>query len=292
MIRSLKGTSWYIWAYRRKERLKRFFRYDIPLELHTWRMALKERPLLLEARKKYEHLYRTMDNPLVSVTIPTYNRGKLLTERTLPSVLNQTYQNFEIVIVGDCCTDDTEERIARLNDPRIRFYNLPQRGPYPSDPILLWYVAGVPPMNRALDEARGLWIAHLDDDDVWKPQHLECALAEAYQKNVELVGAPILVEYPPNVWGIYEPKRKQFPFWGEFTKGGLPHSSLVMRSYLRLFRYDMQCWKFAAGGDRHMLTRMAHSGVRYDLLQTPTVLQPLRPGTTHQQYRAEDRVNL
>ena len=232
MIRNLKNAPWYIWAYRRKERLKRFFRHDIPLELHTWRMAMKERPLLLEARRKYEHLYRTMDNPLVSVTIATYNRGKLLTERTLPSVLNQTYQNLEIVIVGDCCTDETQERIAKLNDPRIRFYNLPQRGPYPSDPTLLWYVAGVPPMNRALDAAHGDWIAHLDDDDEWKTYHLEYTLEVAYEKNTELVGSTMLVEFPPEVWRPFVPRAKLTRLPSVSYRGVAPHSSLVLRSYL------------------------------------------------------------
>ncbi len=292
MIRNLKNAPWYIWAYRRKEQLKRFFRRDIPLELHTWRTALKERPLLLEARKKYEHLYRTMDNPLVSVTIATYNRGKLLTERTLPSVLNQTYQNFEVVIVGDCCTDDTEERIAKLNDPRIRFYNLPQRGPYPSDPKSLWYVAGVPPMNRALDEAHGDWIAHLDDDDVWKPYHLEYTLEVAYAKNSELVGSTMLVEFPPDVWRPFVPREKLTRSPSVSDRGVVPHSSLVMRSYLKLFRYDMRCWQLKAAGDQHVLMRMAYCGVCYHPLKILTVLQPLRPGTTRIGHRAEDRSTL
>lgn len=57
----------------------------------------------------------------------TYNRGKILTERTIPSVLKQTYQNFEIIIVGDNCTDNTEELLNDFNDDRIKFYNLLKR---------------------------------------------------------------------------------------------------------------------------------------------------------------------
>ncbi len=291
MIRRLKSSPWYVWVYHFKKRLKRF-RHDLPLMLRIWRIALKERPLLLQARKKYEHLYRTMDDPLVSVTIATYNRSKLLTELTLPSVLNQTYQNFEIVIVGDCCTDDTEERIAKLNDPRIRFYNLPQRGPYPADPKLLWRVAGVPPMNRALEEARGLWIAHLDDDEVWKPYHLEYMLAAGYEKKAELVGGPIILESPPGHWETYSPRKNKLLFWREFMNGGIPHSSRVFRSYLKFFKYDIQSWQLDVGADRHLMMRMIYSGVRCELLKTPTVLRPLRPGTTRMGYTAEDRAAL
>jgi cellulose synthase/poly-beta-1,6-N-acetylglucosamine synthase-like glycosyltransferase len=296
MIHRLKArlgnAPWYVQTYRIKEQIKQFMRHDFPQRLRIWRIALKERPLLLEARRKYEHLYRNMDNPLVSVTIPTYNRGELLTERTLPSVLNQTYQNFEIVIVGDCCTDDTEERIAKLNDPHIRFYNLPQRGPYPRDPLLLWYVAGVPPVNRALEEARGLWIAHLDDDDVWKPYHLECMLAAAYEKKAELIGGPIIVESPPGHWKTYSPQRNGIRFWREFMNGGIPHSSFVFRSYLKLFKYDVEAWKLNMPADRHLSMRMVYSGVRYELLKTPTVVRPLRPGTTRLGCEAEDRAAL
>ncbi|MDO8665381.1 MAG: glycosyltransferase, partial [Gemmatimonadales bacterium] len=63
--------------------------------------------------------------------IATYNRGAVLCERTIPTVLAQTYPHFELLIVGDHCTDDTEERVKALKDPRIRFVNLPERGNYP-----------------------------------------------------------------------------------------------------------------------------------------------------------------
>ena len=67
---------------------------------------------------------RSSDKPLISVYVPTYNRGELLVERPIPSVLNQTYKNFEFLIIGDCCDDATEELVSKIDDPRIHFHNL------------------------------------------------------------------------------------------------------------------------------------------------------------------------
>src|SRR5260370_22450535 len=55
--------------------------------------------------------------PLVTVIVTTYNRSRLLTERCIPSILGQTYDNLELIVVGDGCTDDTEELVSQLNDP-------------------------------------------------------------------------------------------------------------------------------------------------------------------------------
>ena len=48
--------------------------------------------------------------PLISYCIATYNRGRLLAERSLRSILSQSYKSIEVIVVGDCCTDDTEAR--------------------------------------------------------------------------------------------------------------------------------------------------------------------------------------
>jgi len=83
-------------------------------------------PILLRIMRslhqgKYENIE---ESPLVSVIIATYNRGRILVERTLPSIFSQSYQNFEVVIVGDHCPDNTPELLAKMKDPRVRFYNL------------------------------------------------------------------------------------------------------------------------------------------------------------------------
>ena len=138
----------------------------------------------VRASEEYSAVWER-DRPLITVRIPTYNRVETLLERTLPSVLAQTYPHFEVVVVGDHCTDDTGARLAALDDDRVRFHNLPYRADYPQDDRQRWMVAGTPGVNIGNELARGDWIAPLDDDDTWTPDHLErlldLALAGRYE---------------------------------------------------------------------------------------------------------------
>jgi len=95
-------------------------------------------------------------NPLVSAVIPTYNRGHMI-ERAVASVLAQTYQPIEILVVDDGSTDDTAERVARLGVPTLRYCR--------SDVNIGASAA----RNLGISEARGELIAFLDVDDEWLP---------------------------------------------------------------------------------------------------------------------------
>lgn len=102
----------------------------------------------------------------VSIIIPNYNCGKFL-EETINSVINQTYQNWELLIVDDCSTDNSVEVIKKCieKDERIKlFVNEKNSGAAAS-------------RNLALREASGQWIAFLDSDDLWLPEKLEKQLA-------------------------------------------------------------------------------------------------------------------
>jgi Glycosyl transferase family 2 len=104
--------------------------------------------------------------PLVSVVIPTLNRPKLLV-RALNSVLRQTCQEFEIIVVADRTDEDTVRATRALNDARIRVV-LNREAPT---------AAGA--RNTGADDAQGEWLAFLDDDDEWLPNKLERQLAHA-----------------------------------------------------------------------------------------------------------------
>lgn len=100
-------------------------------------------------------------NDLVSVIMPSYNTGKFISE-TIKSVINQTYSNWELIIIDDCSTDSTDNIVSDfLIDNRIKYYkNELNAGAAES-------------RNKALRLAKGKWIAFLDSDDLWYPQKLE-----------------------------------------------------------------------------------------------------------------------
>src|SRR5262245_13613113 len=99
-------------------------------------------------------------NPLVSVIIPCYNREKLVGE-TIESVLNQTYQNFEVIVVNDGSTDGTEEAIKRYtSDVRIHYLKHEVN-------------KGIPTArNTGIKHAQGEYVAFLDSDDLFLPDKL------------------------------------------------------------------------------------------------------------------------
>ena len=98
--------------------------------------------------------------PLVSVVIPTYNRATLLA-RALDSALAQTLSDFEVLVVDDGSTDETEAVVRGCGDDRVRYLRQPTN-------------QGVSAArNRGLQEARGPFIAFLDSDDVWFPHKLD-----------------------------------------------------------------------------------------------------------------------
>ena len=97
----------------------------------------------------------------VTVLIPTYNWSSVL-PYSIGSVLRQTFRDFELLVVGDGCTDDSERVVASINDPRVRWINLPHNTRHQSGPN-----------NVGLAEARGEIVAYLGHDDLWLPHHLE-----------------------------------------------------------------------------------------------------------------------
>lgn len=103
---------------------------------------------------------RKVIDGLVSVIMPSWNTGEFISE-SIQSVINQTYTNWELIIVDDCSTDNTDEIVDSFKDDRIRcFKNEKNSG-------------AALTRNRALREAKGEWIAFLDSDDLWMPEKLE-----------------------------------------------------------------------------------------------------------------------
>jgi glycosyltransferase involved in cell wall biosynthesis len=119
-----------------------------------------------------------VSRPEVTVVIPTRNRAHLL-DVTLRSVAAQTATSLEIVVIDEASTDDTAERIRRLDDPRVAYV----RHDRPLGVSLA--------RNRGIAEAQGRFIAFLDDDDVWAPDKLADQLGRlrADQRSWAVTGA-------------------------------------------------------------------------------------------------------
>ena len=117
---------------------------------------------------------KVKNTPTVSVIIPTYNRAHLI-GRAIQSVLNQTYQDFEIIVVDDASKDNTEEVVKSFRDERIIYLRHENnRGAQTA-------------RNTGIKAAKGGWIAFLDSDDEWLPQRLEVELSLAHKTGVSVV---------------------------------------------------------------------------------------------------------
>ena len=117
------------------------------------------------------------ENPFtVSVIIPTYNRAHLV-GRAIKSVLNQTFQDFEIIVVDDGSTDSTKEVVTSFNDTRIRYIKHQMNK------------GGNAARNTGLKNSKGEYIAFLDSDDEWLPEKLERQLEVFEKSEDERLGA-------------------------------------------------------------------------------------------------------
>lgn len=122
--------------------------------------------------------------PIVSVVIATYNRSQVL-RHAVASALASSVRDLEIVVVGDACTDDTAEVVAAFGDSRARFVNLAvncgeQSGPH----------------NHALGIATGRYVAFLNQDDLFFPDHLEAAVSHLRDTGAGFTWTPTLVIDP------------------------------------------------------------------------------------------------
>ncbi len=97
-------------------------------------------------------------NPLVSVVVITYN-GAEFVGHAIESVLQQSWRNLELIVVDDGSTDDTDDVIARFNDPRLKYLKQANQGPNAA-------------RNYGIRESRGDFVAFLDCDDWWLPDKI------------------------------------------------------------------------------------------------------------------------
>lgn len=112
--------------------------------------------------------------PTITIIVAAYNRGSVLA-RALRTVIAQTETDWQALVIGDACTDDTAEQIAALADPRIKFINLPERFGEQAGPNSVGMALSASPL-----------VAFLNQDDYWLPNHLAAAVAGLASSGADL----------------------------------------------------------------------------------------------------------
>lgn len=219
------------------------------------------------------------NNPQVSVIISTYNRLDLL-EKSIQSILLQSLQNFEVIIVDDCSSDIIFYQVRNLKslDERIIVLRTTQNS------------GNNVAKNLGITKANGKFIAILDDDDIAVPHRLETQIA-VFKNNpkIGVVGSQIKNLTSKGISPIAYPNKlitKKFPMPGEkifhdiyLGKYNIPNSSLMVRTSI------IKKWGYPAtrenGGDMTMLLKIAAHGTWFDMVSEPLVY--FRRGDGHRQ---------
>ena len=172
-----------------------------------------------------------MESITVSVVIPVFNRDWQL-RRALASVINQTFQDFEVIVIDDASTIDIKAVIDEFNDERIKLYRNKRN------------LHAAASRNKGIGYSKGEYIAFLDSDDEWLPEHLRLRIN--YIKGTDLGGVygPSLI-YKNNVLTATPKARilKDNETMLEYFLGGRLRAStpslLLKTSVLKKFQFDV-----------------------------------------------------
>ncbi len=233
----------------RIDRLNDRIDYTLVL-MDALKSSLEVPPELIEEFAEWKARNPIPERPLVSVIVATYNRGQPLVQRCVPSILGQTYDNLELIVVGDGCTDETEELLTAIDDPRLNFINLPERSSYPEDPHRRWMVAGVPPRNRGLTAAKGDFITYLDDDDEHTLDRLEKLVKFASEEDCDLVWHPFWIETGDGEWATVEAQK--------FVLGQVTTSSVFYRSWFKKIPWNLEAHLLMEPDDWNLFRRIKY----------------------------------
>jgi hypothetical protein len=196
--------------------------------------------------------------PRFSILLPTRNRPGLL-PLAIASVLAQTAPDFELLVVGDGCTDDTAAVVAGFHDTRIRWFDLPKAHGF-----------GYANRNVALRQATGTYIAFVADDDLVFPDHLERLAASLEESGAEWTYArPLWVTTD----GIVVPFASNLLNADELetflTVGNHIPASCVMYRRSCLAAYGYWPEDVPSGGDWRYWIRIIEGGKRSNIAYSP-----------------------
>ncbi len=177
-----------------------------------------------------------MMKPLVSVIIPSFNRYEFL-KNAIDSVKNQTYENLEIIVINDCSTD--ERYYDKNNFENVLLINLEQnqKEKYGFGPGAV--------RNFGIDNAKGKYIAFLDDDDIWFEEKLDLQINKLETTDHKMSSTEALIGY-----GIFDPNKQYKKFLSEFYI-----KKIEKKNTRNPFKYIFRDFVFPEIWDRDFVTR-------------------------------------
>ena len=203
---------------------------------------------------------------LISIIMPAYNAEKTLSQAVC-SVLDQTYQNYELIIVDDCSTDGTTALAQSFcdRDPRIRLLqNEANSGASKT-------------RHYGVDQARGRWLAFLDSDDVWAAEKLEKQMTLQKHSGADLVftGSAFMdSESTPKDWTLHVPETISYR---KLLKQNLISNSSVL---VRKDRYlECECLCNGLHEDFVCWPRLLRSGAQVRGIDEPLLIYRLSPSS-------------
>ena len=206
--------------------------------------------------EEYNSVY-TKKDPLVSIITTTYNKKDVLFNYNIKSILNQTYKNFEVLIISDKCTDGTRELLEILDDDRFTFIDLKDHPPYPEEKSQRWQVAGGYASNLGRELAKGDFITYLDDDDVFVSTRLEKLVKFVQDTKADMVHHPfvgvpkLMFEYDGT--GFYVASNE----WG-YTQ--ITTSAVFFHNFFKRILADPFAWKDNEPGDWNKFKKFLQLG--------------------------------
>lgn len=198
----------------------------------------------------------------VDVILPTHHRPHTV-GFAIQSILNQTHSDFEVHVVGDGTTRETEEVVRSIDDPRVRFYAFPKG-----------FGLGYGNRNTVLKQTRAPFVAYLSDDDLWFSDHLELAIKELTASGDSLVAFRYgQVVYPDTMDPCFFALDWRLPVLSDFLRNWFIGASTSLHRrevFDRIGYWDAGLFRF---GDRDFYNRVRRSGLGLHYVDEITLLR-------------------